>query len=110
MNFESRIDLQQLRESVAAIQAEIGKTIVGQSQTVELLLVALLADGHVLLEGVPGVAKTLIAKLLARTIATNFSRIQFTPDLMPSDVLGTSVFDAKKTDFVFKKGIKSGVN
>ena len=104
MNFESRIDLQQLRENVVAIKAEIGKIIVGQSQMVELLLAALLADGHVLLEGVPGVAKTLIAKLLARTIATDFSRIQFTPDLMPSDVLGTSVFDAKQTDFVFKKG------
>jgi len=104
MNFESRIDLQSLRDSVAAIQAEIGKIIVGQNQTIELLLTAVLADGHVLLEGVPGVAKTLIAKLLARTIATNFSRIQFTPDLMPSDVLGTSVFNPKQTDFVFKKG------
>ena len=104
MNFESRIDLQDLRDGVAAIQAEIGKIIVGQNQTIELLLTAVLADGHVLLEGVPGVAKTLIAKLLARTIATDFSRIQFTPDLMPSDVLGTSVFNPKQTDFVFKKG------
>ena len=104
MNFESRIDLQDLRDGVAAIQAEIGKIIVGQTQTIELLLTAVLADGHVLLEGVPGVAKTLIAKLLARTIATDFSRIQFTPDLMPSDVLGTSVFNPKQTDFVFKKG------
>ncbi len=104
MNFESRIDLQNLREGVAAIQAEIGKVIVGQQQTIELLLTAVLADGHVLLEGVPGVAKTLTAKLLAKTIATHFSRIQFTPDLMPSDVLGTSVFNPKQTDFVFKKG------
>ncbi|TAF96797.1 MAG: MoxR family ATPase [Cytophagia bacterium] len=104
MNFESRIDLQNLREGVAAIQAEIGNVIVGQQQTIELLLTAVLADGHVLLEGVPGVAKTLTAKLLAKTIATHFSRIQFTPDLMPSDVLGTSVFNPKQTDFVFKKG------
>ncbi|MCU0340817.1 MAG: MoxR family ATPase [Spirosomaceae bacterium] len=104
MNFESRIDLQDLNEAVAAIKAEIGKIVVGQHQTIELLLTAILADGHVLIEGVPGVAKTLTAKLLARTINTHFSRIQFTPDLMPSDVLGTSVFSPKLTDFVFKKG------
>ena len=92
MNFESRIDLQELNDAITAIKAEIGKIIVGQQQTIELLLTAILADGHVLIEGVPGVAKTLTAKLLARTINTDFSRIQFTPDLMPSDVLGTSVF------------------
>lgn len=104
MTFESRIDLQDLNDAVAAIKAEIGKIVVGQHQTIELLLTAILADGHVLIEGVPGVAKTLTAKLLARTINTDFSRIQFTPDLMPSDVLGTSVFSPKLTDFVFKKG------
>jgi MoxR-like ATPase len=104
MNFESRIDLQELNDAITAIKAEIGKIIVGQQQTIELLLTAILADGHVLIEGVPGVAKTLTAKLLARTINTDFSRIQFTPDLMPSDVLGTSVFNPKLIDFEFKKG------
>ncbi|HAO51813.1 MAG TPA: magnesium chelatase, partial [Runella sp.] len=104
MDFESRIDLQDLNDAITAIKAEIGKIIVGQQQTIELLLTAILADGHVLIEGVPGVAKTLTAKLLARTVATEFSRIQFTPDLMPSDVLGTSVFNPKHTDFEFRKG------
>lgn len=104
MNFESRIDLQELNDAITAIKAEIGKIIIGQQQTIELLLTAILADGHVLIEGVPGVAKTLTAKLLARTINTDFSRIQFTPDLMPSDVLGTSVFNPKLIDFEFKKG------
>ncbi|MFN4146250.1 MAG: AAA family ATPase [Runella sp.] len=104
MTFESRIDLQDFSGAIAAIKNEIGKIIVGQHETIELLLTALLADGHVLIEGVPGVAKTLSAKLLARTINTDFSRIQFTPDLMPSDVLGTSVFNPKTTDFEFKRG------
>lgn len=104
MDFESRIDLQDLNDAITAIKAEIGKIIVGQQQTIDLLLTAILADGHVLIEGVPGVAKTLTAKLLARTVATEFSRIQFTPDLMPSDVLGTSVFNPKHTDFEFRKG------
>ncbi len=104
MDFKSTIDLQELNEAVAAIQAQIGKVIVGQQQTIELLLTALLADGHVLIEGVPGVAKTLTAKLLAKTVATHFSRIQFTPDLMPSDVLGTTVFNPQKIDFEFKRG------
>ncbi|MCL4159535.1 UNVERIFIED_CONTAM: hypothetical protein GTU68_019059, partial [Idotea baltica] len=71
---------------------------------IDLLIVALLADGHVLIEGVPGVAKTITAKLLANTIDVDFSRIQFTPDLMPSDILGTSVFNVKTTEFEFKKG------
>ncbi len=104
MNFESRIDLQDLNEAISAIKSEIGKIIVGQHRTIELLLTAILADGHVLVEGVPGVAKTLTAKLLAKTINTEFSRIQFTPDLMPSDVLGTSVFNPKLANFEFIKG------
>ncbi len=102
--FESRIDLQNLTATVAAIRTEVGNVLVGQHQTLDLLLTALLADGHVLLEGVPGVAKTLTAKLLARTISVGFSRIQFTPDLMPSDVLGTSVFQPKTGEFVFRQG------
>lgn len=103
-SFETRLDLNDLKASVDAIRAEVGKVIVGQHQTIDLLLTALLADGHVLIEGVPGVAKTLTAKLLARTISVGFSRIQFTPDLMPSDVLGTSVFTPKLNDFEFKQG------
>jgi MoxR-like ATPase len=102
--FITRIDLAPLREAVESLKKEVGKVIVGQEEMIELLLAAILADGHVLIEGVPGVAKTLTAKLLARTISVGFSRIQFTPDLMPSDVLGTSVFNPKNTDFEFKRG------
>ncbi len=104
MNFENRVDLGALKESVSKIKQELGKIIVGQEEFIDLLMVALLANGHVLIEGVPGVAKTITAKLLAKTIKTGFSRIQFTPDLMPSDVLGTSVLNMKTTDFEFKKG------
>lgn len=100
----SRLDLSSLTVAVEAIRAEVGKVIIGQHQTVDLLLTALLADGHVLIEGVPGVAKTLTAKLLAKTMSVGFSRIQFTPDLMPSDVLGTSVFMPKTGDFSFRQG------
>ncbi len=103
-SFSSRLDLAPLTEAVRAIRAEVGKVIVGQQQTVDLLLTALLADGHVLIEGVPGVAKTLTAKLLAKTLSVGFSRIQFTPDLMPSDVLGTSLFQPKTGDFTFRQG------
>ena len=71
---------------------------------IDYLLVALLSNGHILLEGVPGIAKTITVKLLSKALDINFSRIQFTPDLMPSDVLGTSVFDLKKSEFEFKKG------
>ena len=102
--FAPRTDFAQLTARTAAIRDEIGKIIVGQTDLLELLLTAVLADGHVLLEGVPGVAKTLMAKLLARTLAVPFSRIQFTPDLMPSDVLGTSVFRQNKADFEFRPG------
>ena len=96
--------VEQLSEAIQRVKAEIGKVIVGQSAMVDLLLAAILADGHVLIEGVPGVAKTLTAKLLARCISVPFSRIQFTPDLMPSDVLGTSVFNPQSGSFTFKKG------
>ncbi|MBH8568869.1 MoxR family ATPase [Hymenobacter sp. BT584] len=102
--FAPRTDFARLIAKTAAIRTEIGKIIVGQTNLLELLLTAVLADGHVLLEGVPGVAKTLMAKLLARTLAVPFSRIQFTPDLMPSDVLGTSVFRQNKADFEFRPG------
>lgn len=99
-----RTDLTELRGAVERIKAEIAKVIVGQTEMVELLLAAMLAGGHVLLEGVPGVAKTLSAKLLARCLDVPFSRIQFTPDLMPGDVLGTSVYDPQKGSFSFRKG------
>ncbi|QOI96435.1 MAG: MoxR family ATPase [Flammeovirgaceae bacterium] len=102
--FENRVDLSALNASVQQIRNEIGKIIVGQQHLVDLLITAVLADGHVLIEGVPGVAKTLTAKLLARVIDVKFTRIQFTPDLMPSDVLGTSVFNVKKSEFEFKAG------
>lgn len=104
LSFNSRIDLSPLKEKADAIRAEIGKVIVGQQQMIDLLLVGLLANGHILIEGVPGVAKTITAKLLSKTIDTGFSRIQFTPDLMPSDILGTSIFNVQSNAFEFKKG------
>ncbi|NVJ45629.1 MAG: AAA family ATPase, partial [Cytophagia bacterium] len=102
--FESRLDLSGLQTKLDAMRQEIGKVLVGQQEMVDMLLVSILSNGHVLLEGVPGVAKTLTAKLLAKVIKADFSRIQFTPDLMPSDVLGTSIFNQKKTEFEFKPG------
>lgn len=102
--FQSRIDLTALNEQVKKIKEEIGKVIVGQEAMVELLITAIIADGHVLIEGVPGVAKTLTAKLISKIISADFSRIQFTPDLMPSDVLGTSVFNLKTSEFDFRPG------
>jgi len=100
----NRIDLTAFAEKAAALKAEIAAIIVGQEQGVDLVLTALLANGHVLIEGVPGVAKTLLAKLTAKLIDADYSRIQFTPDLMPSDVLGTSVFNLKTNEFEFHKG------
>jgi MoxR-like ATPase len=102
--FEPRTSLETLQSAVQDLKSAIAKVLVGQENMVELLLAAILADGHVLIEGVPGVAKTLTAKLLSRTIDVGFSRIQFTPDLMPSDVLGTSVFNPKEGNFQFKSG------
>ncbi|WP_312322717.1 MoxR family ATPase [Soonwooa sp.] len=103
-DFQSRIDMSELSNSLHQIKQEISKVIVGQDKMIEHLLAALLSNGHVLIEGVPGVAKTITSKLLAKTIDVDFSRIQFTPDLMPSDILGTSVFNVKESDFNFKKG------
>jgi len=102
--FQQRTDLSALNEAVLSINNEIKKVIVGQDEMVKLIIAAILADGHVLIEGVPGVAKTLTAKLVAKSIDVGFSRIQFTPDLMPSDVLGTPVFNPKEAGFDFKKG------
>lgn len=102
--FNSRIDLTKLQDSVAKVKTELGKIIIGQQEMIELLIVSILANGHSLIEGVPGVAKTVTAKLLAKTMNVDFSRIQFTPDLMPSDILGTSIFNVKTSEFEFKKG------
>jgi len=102
--FKNRIDMSGLEALVRKLRAGIGEVIVGQQKMIDLLLAALLADGHALIEGVPGVAKTLTARLLAQLIDSDFSRIQFTPDLMPSDVIGTSVFNPEKTGFEFKPG------
>ncbi len=101
---ENTIDTTQLQQAIANVKAEIAKVLVGQDKMIELLLTAILAEGHVLIEGVPGVAKTLAAKLIARCINVPFSRIQFTPDLMPSDVLGTNVFNPQTGYFNYKQG------
>ena len=104
MQFNARVDLTGLQGAVAKVKEELAKSIVGQQDMVELLIVSILANGHSLLEGVPGVAKTVTAKLLAKSLKVDFSRIQFTPDLMPSDILGTSIFNVKRSEFEFKKG------
>ncbi|WP_430815828.1 AAA family ATPase [Carboxylicivirga sp. RSCT41] len=102
--FENRLPLEELNHSAFRIRNEINKVIVGQEKILDLLLTAVIANGHVLIEGVPGVAKTMMAKLLAKSVSSDFSRIQFTPDLMPSDVLGTMVFNTGKSEFEFNKG------
>jgi MoxR-like ATPase len=102
--FQESSPVKLLNEKLNQIRAEIGKVIVGQQKVVDLMLIGLFSDGHILLEGVPGVAKTLASKLLAKIIDVNFSRLQFTPDLMPSDVIGTSVFNPKEGNFYFKPG------
>ncbi|WP_411768052.1 AAA family ATPase [Winogradskyella sp. A3E31] len=103
-DFKSRLDLKPLQESVSQIKNEIAKFIVGQEEMVELLIISILTNGHALIEGVPGVAKTITAKILAKTLDVDFNRIQFTPDLMPSDILGTSIFNVKTNEFEYKKG------
>lgn len=102
--FQARTDFSALHQAVAAIREQIGKVIIGQHQMVDLLIAGLLTQGHVLIEGVPGVAKTLTTKLLSRTIDADFSRLQFTPDIMPADVLGTSVFNPESRVFEYKRG------
>src|SRR5258708_5440387 len=99
--FEKRTDLGALTQAIADLQQEIKKVIIGQDEMVRLIVAAILADGHVLIEGLPGVAKTLTARLVAKCLRSQFSRIQFTPDLMPSDVLGTNIFNPGKSVFEF---------
>ncbi|MEZ2339107.1 AAA family ATPase [Mucilaginibacter sp. RCC_168] len=103
-NFENRTDLSKLSNAVNQIKYTLAQIIVGQQDSIDLLIAGILADGHILIEGVPGVAKTLTAKLISKAIDAKYSRIQFTPDLMPSDILGTSVFNPKSTEFEFKQG------
>jgi MoxR-like ATPase len=98
---------ERVKEMEAMIQdvfSEIGKVIVGQRQMIERLLIGVLADGHILLEGVPGLAKTTAVKCLAQTIHTQFQRIQFTPDLLPADLIGTQIYRPREGDFIVKKG------
>jgi len=102
--FESRLDLSELHDGVNSIREALSGVLVGQQHQVELLLSALLANGHVLIEGVPGLAKTLMARALAAAVGVEFSRIQFTPDLMPTDVTGTSMFSPKTQEFQYHKG------
>jgi MoxR-like ATPase len=102
--FENRTPLQEFSETLSTLKNEIGKVIVGQEKMIELLIAGILADGHILIEGVPGVAKTLTAKLLSKSIDVGFSRIQFTPDLMPGDVIGSSIFNPREMLFQFRPG------
>ncbi len=102
--FEERTDLTRLRQAMQGIRETISQIIVGQQNMIDLMMAGLLSDGHILIEGVPGVAKTLSAKLLAKTLDVPFSRLQFTPDLMPCDLLGTSVFYPNDSSFQFKQG------
>ncbi len=104
LDFKNRINIDKLTDTANKIKAEISKVILGQEEMIEQILVAILSDGHILIEGVPGVAKPLTAKLFANIIDADFSRIQFTPDLMPSDIIGTSIFNMNKSEFEFKKG------
>ena len=104
LHFTNRIDLTELQQGIDQIRTELHKVIIGQHNLIDLLIASILSNGHALIEGVPGVAKTITAKLMAKTMTVGFSRIQFTPDLMPSDILGTSVFNLKTSEFEFKSG------
>jgi MoxR-like ATPase len=99
-----RLDLMKIKVAVDRVKEELQKVVVGQETFMDLLLASIFAEGHVLVEGVPGIAKTLTAKLLAKTVDVGFSRIQFTPDLMPSDVIGTTVFNLQTSEFSFNPG------
>jgi MoxR-like ATPase len=98
------VNVSDLKELAAAIRAEIAKAVVGQTDTIDLMLIALFAGGHVLLEGPPGTAKTLLAQSFARALALKFGRIQFTPDLMPGDIIGTNLFNFQSSTFSLRKG------
>src|SRR5688500_3098279 len=96
--------VEKIHQQVDRIRTEIKKVIIGQDDMLDLMMAALFTGGHVLLEGVPGIAKTLSARMLAQSLNMDFSRIQFTPDLMPSDIIGTTVFNMKEGEFTFRPG------
>src|SRR3982751_2364267 len=102
--FGERTVLQEFSETLNKLKAEIGKVIVGQEKMIELLIAGVLADGHILIEGVPGVAKTLTAKLLSRSLDVGFSRLEFTSELMTGDVIGASIFNPREMLFQFRTG------
>ena len=102
--FTENSGIKTLTNSIRQARNEIKKYIIGQEEMVDLMLLGVLSGGHILLEGVPGIAKTLTAKVLAKTLDVDFSRIQFTPDMMPSDIIGTSVYNQKTGEFNFKRG------
>ena len=104
MEQQANAELSELSVAIESVKKEIAKCLVGQDKMVELILTALLANGHILLEGVPGIAKTLAAKLVAKSVDVKFSRIQFTPDLLPADVIGTMIYNIKANEFSIKKG------
>lgn len=104
MDYNSRIDLTALNSQINSLRQQAHSVVIGQEDVLELMLTGIVADGHVLLEGVPGVAKTLMARTLSQLIGADFKRLQFTPDLMPSDVIGTSILNQKSGDFTFRKG------
>lgn len=103
-DFGTRIDFTELRDKMSAVREQVARVVIGQHDLIDLLLTAVLSDGHILLEGVPGVAKTLMAKVMSRLVDAGFGRIQFTPDLMPSDILGTLVFVPATGKFEYRKG------
>ena len=107
LEFASRLDLGLLQKQLAQVRSELQKVIVGQEKMIDYLLVALLSNGHVLLEGVPGIAKTITVKLLSKALDIGFSRIQFTPDLMPSDVLGLPYLTSRNQNLSSRKGLSS---
>jgi len=104
MEYNSRIDLTALSTQINALKEQAHSVVIGQEDVLDLMLTSIIADGHILLEGVPGVAKTLMVRTLSQLIGADFKRLQFTPDLMPSDVLGTSILNAKTGEFTFRKG------
>ncbi len=110
-NIINTIDINEINFKVKETSAwitnfrnEMGRVVIGQKRLIDRLLVALLAEGHVLLEGVPGLAKTLTLKTLSDCININFKRVQFTPDMLPADITGTEIYNPKDLDFVLKKG------
>lgn len=102
--FQKTLDLGPLQDNINKIRDEFSKVVIGQHDLLDLMITCILAEGHILLEGVPGIAKTLSAKVISRVVDADFARIQFTPDLMPADIIGTSIFNMKTADFVFKQG------